>query len=88
MFNEAIINAYIVKVCWGRVLKIFRPEELMAMVVGNEEYDWKALELNCEYKNGYSVSDDTVCYASLIVRKSLKYPIIHRLNGFGKLFMK
>lgn len=32
----------------------------MAMVVGNEEYDWKALELGCEYKNGYAVSDDTV----------------------------
>lgn len=50
------------KVCSGRVLKIFRPEELMAMVVGNEEYDWKALELNCEYKNGYTSSDETVSY--------------------------
>lgn len=42
------------------MLKIFRPEELMAMVVGNEEYDWKALELNCEYKNGYTASDEIV----------------------------
>lgn len=50
----------IVQVCSGRVLKIFRPEELMAMVVGNEEYDWQALELNCEYKNGYTSSDETV----------------------------
>lgn len=32
----------------------------MAMVVGNEEYDWQALELNCEYKNGYTASDETV----------------------------
>lgn len=32
----------------------------MAMVVGNEEYDWQALELNCEYKNGYTSSDETV----------------------------
>lgn len=39
----------------------------MAMVVGNEEYDWKALELGCEYKNGYAVSDDTVFIILLFV---------------------
>ncbi|XP_067645709.1 probable E3 ubiquitin-protein ligase HERC4 [Eurosta solidaginis] len=48
------------KVCWGRVLQIFKPEELMAVVVGNEEYDWKALELHCEYKNGYHTGDQTI----------------------------
>ncbi|KAI8120902.1 putative E3 ubiquitin-protein ligase HERC4 [Lucilia cuprina] len=66
IFNKAVAEQYtafksgFMKVCSGRVLKIFRPEELMAMVVGNEEYDWKALELNCEYKNGYTSSDDTI----------------------------
>ncbi|XP_059219766.1 probable E3 ubiquitin-protein ligase HERC4 isoform X1 [Stomoxys calcitrans] len=66
IFNKTVDDKFkafqkgFMKVCWGRVLKIFRPEELMAMVVGNEEYDWKAWELNCDYKNGYTVSDDTV----------------------------
>lgn len=32
----------------------------MAVVVGNEEYDWQALELHCEYKNGYNSGDQTV----------------------------
>lgn len=32
----------------------------MAVVVGNEEYDWQVLETTCEYKNGYSSSDQTV----------------------------
>ncbi|XP_065359238.1 probable E3 ubiquitin-protein ligase HERC4 isoform X2 [Calliphora vicina] len=66
IFNKAVNDQYkafqngFMKVCSGRVLKIFRPEELMAMVVGNEEYDWKALELNCEYKNGYTSTDETI----------------------------
>uniref|UniRef100_A0A1A9WLI1 HECT domain-containing protein n=1 Tax=Glossina brevipalpis TaxID=37001 RepID=A0A1A9WLI1_9MUSC len=66
IFNKAVESQFkafqrgFMKVCWGRVLQIFRPEELMAMVVGNEEYDWQALELNCEYKNGYSATDDTI----------------------------
>lgn len=42
------------------MLQIFKPDELMAVVVGNEEYDWQALELHCEYKNGYNSGDQTV----------------------------
>lgn len=48
------------KVCGGRVLKLFKAHELMAVVIGNEEYDWHALEENAEYKNGYSSSDATI----------------------------
>lgn len=32
----------------------------MAMVVGNEDYDWNVLEFNCEYRNGYTANDETV----------------------------
>ncbi|KAL9905493.1 probable E3 ubiquitin-protein ligase HERC4 isoform X2 [Glossina fuscipes] len=66
IFNKAVESQFkafqkgFMKVCWGRVLQIFRPEELMAMVVGNEEYDWQALESNCEYRNGYRATDDTI----------------------------
>ncbi|XP_017135160.2 probable E3 ubiquitin-protein ligase HERC4 isoform X1 [Drosophila miranda] len=48
------------KVCSGRVINVFQPEELMAVVVGNEDYDWQALEDNCEYKEGYSSGDETI----------------------------
>ncbi|XP_046391938.1 probable E3 ubiquitin-protein ligase HERC4 isoform X1 [Ischnura elegans] len=48
------------KVCGGRVLKLFHAQELMATVVGNEEYDWDELERETEYKNGYSSSHPTI----------------------------
>ncbi|XP_036336674.1 probable E3 ubiquitin-protein ligase HERC4 [Rhagoletis pomonella] len=66
IFNKAVENQFtafrkgFMKVCWGRVLQIFKPDELMAVVVGNEEYDWQALELQCEYKNGYNSGDQTI----------------------------
>nr|XP_014095758.1 probable E3 ubiquitin-protein ligase HERC4 [Bactrocera oleae] len=66
LFNKAVETQFkafrkgFMKVCWGRVLQIFKPDELMAVVVGNEEYDWQALELHCEYKNGYNSGDQTI----------------------------
>lgn len=48
------------KVCGGRVLRLFHSHELMAVVVGNENYDWHALEESAEYKNGYKSSDHTI----------------------------
>lgn len=48
------------KVCGGRVLQLFHSHELMSVVVGNENYDWHALEEVAEYKNGYSSSDKTI----------------------------
>lgn len=49
------------KVCGGgRVLQLFSSHELMAVVVGNENYDWHALEESAGYKNGYTSSDPTI----------------------------
>lgn len=48
------------RVCGGRVMELFRSHELMAVVIGNEDYDWDALEQNAEYKDGYKSSDQTV----------------------------
>ncbi|KAG8311112.1 putative E3 ubiquitin-protein ligase herc4 [Homalodisca vitripennis] len=48
------------KVCGGRVLQLFHAHELMAVVVGNENYDWEILENNTIYKGGYSSSDPTI----------------------------
>lgn len=32
----------------------------MAVIVGNENYDWQELENNAIYKNGYSKDDQTI----------------------------
>ena len=50
------------KVCGGRVLQLFKPHELMAVVVGNEDYDWHALEYESDYKHGYTSGHQTVSY--------------------------
>lgn len=66
ILNKAVFSQYepfyhgFMKVCGGRVLQLFHSHELMAVVVGNENYDWHALEESAEYKNGYSSSDQTI----------------------------
>ncbi|XP_059174881.1 probable E3 ubiquitin-protein ligase HERC4, partial [Physella acuta] len=40
-------------VCGGMVLELFQPQELQAMVVGNEDYDFNELEKNTDYKQDY-----------------------------------
>ncbi|XP_014677310.1 PREDICTED: probable E3 ubiquitin-protein ligase HERC4 [Priapulus caudatus] len=42
------------------ILKLFQPEELMAMMVGNENYDWEELEKGASYKDEYSSSHPTI----------------------------
>jgi E3 ubiquitin-protein ligase HERC4 len=32
----------------------------MALVVGNENYNWELLEANCEYKEGYAPDHPTI----------------------------
>lgn len=48
------------KVCGGRVLELFHSYELMAVVVGNEDYDWEELERSTIYSEGYSKNDPTI----------------------------
>lgn len=48
------------KVCGGRVLELLESHELMAVIIGNEDYDWQELEKNTIYKEGYSRSDPTI----------------------------
>lgn len=48
------------KVCGGKVMELFEPHELMAVVVGNEDYDWHVLEEESVYTNGYTSGDPTV----------------------------
>jgi len=55
VFKDAFL-----KVCGGRVLRLFRSQELMAVVVGHQDYDWIEWQDNAEYKNGYSKDDETI----------------------------
>lgn len=63
VFNKAVegpfksFMSYFHGVCGGHILNLFRPKELMAIVVGNDDYDWEALENSAEYKNGYKSGD-------------------------------
>jgi len=48
------------RVCGSTILQLFHPQELQAMVTGNEDYDWGELERNCIYKRGYQPSDPVI----------------------------
>lgn len=60
------------KVCGGNMMQLFKAQELMAVVVGNEDYDWQALQDNAQYKNGYSLGDQTVSETSSFLRNTCK----------------
>ncbi|XP_047009907.1 probable E3 ubiquitin-protein ligase HERC3 isoform X1 [Ictalurus punctatus] len=66
MFTESVRELYsafasgFLKVCGGRILSLFQPSELMAMVVGNSSYNWEELEKNASYKGEFSASHPTV----------------------------
>ena len=40
----AAFSSGFLKVCGGKVLSLFQPSELMAMVVGNNDYNWEEME--------------------------------------------
>uniref|UniRef100_A0A7N5JEU5 HECT and RLD domain containing E3 ubiquitin protein ligase 3 n=1 Tax=Ailuropoda melanoleuca TaxID=9646 RepID=A0A7N5JEU5_AILME len=48
------------KVCGGKVLELFQPSELRAMMVGNSNYNWQELEETAVYKGDYSATHPTV----------------------------
>ncbi|KAK0090592.1 hypothetical protein PV325_010558 [Microctonus aethiopoides] len=66
IFNESVKSQFEAfhkgfhKVCGGRVLELFHSNELMAVIVGNENYDWRELQDNTTYKEGYTKDDPTI----------------------------
>lgn len=70
VFNKSIETKFngfykgFMKVCGGKVLELFKSHELMAVVIGSEDYDWAEFESeSVEYKNGYTSGDPTVSYS-------------------------
>ncbi|XP_055954935.1 probable E3 ubiquitin-protein ligase HERC4 isoform X2 [Patella vulgata] len=68
VFNTSVENQYsafssgFLKVCGSRVLELFHPLELQAMVIGNENYDFMEMEKNTEYKDEYHRYHQTIQY--------------------------
>ncbi|KAF7247412.1 putative E3 ubiquitin-protein ligase HERC4 [Varanus komodoensis] len=66
IFNKSVASLYDAfhegfhKVCGGKVLQLFQPNELQAMVIGNTNYDWKELEKNTQYKGEYWTEHPTI----------------------------
>ncbi|GCB64177.1 probable E3 ubiquitin-protein ligase HERC4 isoform X1 [Scyliorhinus torazame] len=66
VFNKSIASLFdgfyegFHKVCGGKVLQLFQPNELQAMVIGNANYDWNEWEKNTEYKGEYWADHPTI----------------------------
>ncbi|XP_054941776.1 probable E3 ubiquitin-protein ligase HERC3 isoform X2 [Physeter macrocephalus] len=56
----AAFSSGFLKVCGGKVLELFQPSELRAMMVGNSSYNWEELEETAVYKGDYSAAHPTV----------------------------
>ena len=64
-------------------MELFRAHELMAVVVGNENYDWEALEENAEYKNGYTSGDQTVFIIYQTSNTQVFSAVIYYMVGYN-----
>ncbi|XP_072241033.1 probable E3 ubiquitin-protein ligase HERC3 isoform X1 [Leuresthes tenuis] len=66
VFSDSVCEQYLafssgfLKVCGGEILLLFQPSELMAMVVGNNNYNWEEMEKNAVYKGEYTATHPTV----------------------------
>ncbi|KAA0721997.1 putative E3 ubiquitin-protein ligase HERC3 [Triplophysa tibetana] len=66
VFTDSVQEQYsafssgFLKVCGGEILSLFQPSELMAMVVGNNNYNWEEMEKNATYKGEFTASHPTV----------------------------
>ncbi|KAF7667572.1 hypothetical protein LDENG_00055490 [Lucifuga dentata] len=66
VFTDSVNDQYsafasgFLKVCGGEILSLFQPSELMAMVVGNNNYNWEEMEKNATYKGEYTATHPTV----------------------------
>lgn len=59
LFNKSVEKQFTAfyrgfhKVCGGKILELFRPKELMEMVVGNANYNWEEFEKFAKYKGEF-----------------------------------
>jgi len=56
----AAFNSGFHHVCGSKVLELFHPGELMAMVIGNQNYDFTEFEKQAEYKGDYAAEHPVI----------------------------
>ena len=66
IFNKSVEQAFNAfstgfhHVCGSKVLELFHSSELMAMVIGNENYDFAEFEKSTEYKGDYNAEHPVI----------------------------
>ncbi|XP_053459856.1 probable E3 ubiquitin-protein ligase HERC6 [Nycticebus coucang] len=66
IFNISVKTVYeefqrgFYKVCDEGLIRRFQPEELMAAIIGDTDYDWKQFEQNSSYGQGYHPTHPTI----------------------------
>ncbi|XP_054206132.1 E3 ISG15--protein ligase HERC5 isoform X1 [Homo sapiens] len=97
IFNDSVKAVYeefrrgFYKMCDEDIIKLFHPEELKDVIVGNTDYDWKTFEKNARYEPGYNSSHPTIvmfwkAFHKLTLEEKKKFLVF--LTGTDRLQMK
>ncbi|XP_018880922.4 E3 ISG15--protein ligase HERC5 isoform X1 [Gorilla gorilla gorilla] len=97
IFNDSVKAVYeefrrgFYKMCDEDIIKLFHPEELKDVIVGNTDYDWKTFEKNACYEPGYNSSHPTIvmfwkAFHKLTLEEKKKFLVF--LTGTDRLQMK
>nr|XP_034814800.1 E3 ISG15--protein ligase HERC5 isoform X6 [Pan paniscus] len=97
IFNDSVKAVYeefrrgFYKMCDEDIIKLFHPEELKDVIVGNTDYDWKTFEKNAHYEPGYNSSHPTIvmfwkAFHKLTLEEKKKFLVF--LTGTDRLEMK
>lgn len=82
-------SAGFLKVCGGEILSLFQPCELMAMVVGNSNYNWEVMEKVRIWVN-HTVGSQMTCFVLGYNRiaASVIAPLSQTVSdGYSRLFL-
>ncbi|XP_017400590.1 E3 ISG15--protein ligase HERC5 isoform X2 [Cebus imitator] len=97
IFNDSVKAVYeefrrgFYKMCEEDIIKLFHPEELKDVIVGNTDYDWKTFEKNAHYKPEYDSSHPTIvmfweAFHKLTLEEKKKFLVF--LTGTDRIQMK
>ncbi|XP_039273158.2 putative E3 ubiquitin-protein ligase HERC4 [Styela clava] len=94
IFNDSIRSPFewfskgFHKVCGGEVMNLFRPEELMEMVVGNQNYNWEELQKKTQYKGEYYHNHQVIIWFWQVfhsLTNDEKKDFVRFLTGYNKI---
>lgn len=94
IFNDSIKSPFeffsrgFHRVCGGEVMNLFRPEELMEMVVGNQNYNWEDLQKKTKYKGEYFHNHQVIVWFWEVFHSLTtddKKDFVRFLTGYNKI---